>query len=50
MAGSSGSILTAFTPTLVLLALQDVSDFMAGTIGFILSAFTPNPSYWLDSL
>ena len=41
MAGAVGPVLTAFTPTLVLLAYQLVSDFMAGAAGPVLTAFTP---------
>jgi len=40
MAGTVGSVLTAFTPTLVLLAGQEVSDFMASATGSGLIAFT----------
>ena len=41
MAGAAGSVLTAFTPTLVLLAWQLVSDLMACAAGSVLTAFTP---------
>ena len=41
MASAAGSGLTAFIPTLVLLALQEVSNFVAGTARSVLSAFTP---------
>ena len=41
MAGAAESVLTAFTPTLGLLAWQRVSDFMTGIAGSILTALTP---------
>jgi len=41
MASASGSVLTAVILTLVLLALQKVSDFMAGAAGSVLMAFIP---------
>ena len=41
MAGATGSILTVLTPTLVLVALQQVSDFVEGATRFLLTAFTP---------
>jgi len=41
MAGAIGSVLTALTPTLVLLACQHVSDFMADAAGSVLITFTP---------
>ena len=40
MAGTAQSVLTASTLTLVLLALQGVSDFMPGAAGLVLTAFT----------
>ena len=41
MAGAAGSVLTAFTATLVLLAWQVVSDFMPGLAGSLLTVLTP---------
>ena len=41
MAGAPGAVLTAFTPTLVMLVAQEVSDFMACVVGSDLSACTP---------
>ena len=40
MAHAVGSLLIAFTVTLVLLASQRVSNFMAGMAGFVLTALT----------
>jgi len=40
MAGATGSVLTASTPTLALLACQQqVSDLMTGVDGSVLTAF-----------
>ena len=42
MADAAGFVLTAFTPTLVLLAGQLVSsNFIPGVAGSVLTAFTP---------
>jgi len=39
MAGAAVSVLTAFIPTLVLLAWQKASGFMEGAAGSVLTAF-----------
>ena len=41
MAGEAVSVLMVFTPTLVLLAWQQVSDFMTGAPEHVLMVFTP---------
>ena len=41
MVDAAGFVLTAFTPTLPLLAGQLVSDFMTSVAGSVLTAFTP---------
>jgi len=41
MACATGSVLTDFTPTLILLAGQRVSDLMACAAGSVLTGFTP---------
>ena len=41
MLGAFRSLLTVITPTLVLLAGQQVSDFMPGPAGSLLTVLTP---------
>jgi len=41
MAGEAVSVLMVFTPTLVLLAWQQVSDFMTGAPEHVLMVSTP---------
>jgi len=51
MRGAAGSVLTPFTPTLVLVAWQDVSYFIiADAAGSVLTVFTHFCPPWLDSL
>ena len=40
MADAAGSVLIAFTATLVLFTCQKVSDVMGGAAGSVLTAFT----------